>query len=406
MTNKISVEYLLFLIFLYYFLFRELLENIIPFFSVSDELIAISAIPLFLYNLVKSEFKIVHDHNWYTVLIVLFVCIGLLGNIIYRYQSLLHIALPDVLLEIKFWLMIYVGCKLFKDFSISKHADSIYLHVKIMTILFMMLFLLDNVAGGIFKAQIRYGLRSTQLFYSMPTSFACICVFLIGVIGAIRPYVERSNYYLAILLCLLCSTLRSKAIGTAFLFVLLYLFIFVFKKKINVFTLVMFIPVIALLAWNQIEFYFFGKIHADSARLQLLIKSVEIANDHFPLGAGFGTYASHFSAVHYSPLYWKYHLSQINGLQKGSTLFISDCFWPTMLGQTGWFGLMLMSGAIYTLYKKIQSIREWNLNIYVSALYVFLYIICVSLAESAFLHPNAMVIAWWLGILFAQKGKV
>lgn len=74
------------------------------------------------------------------------------------------------------------------------------------------------------------------------------------------------------------------------------------------------------------------------ARLALLNGSIEIAQDYFPLGAGMGRYGSWISREHYSSLYHEYGLDRVPGLSPTYSAFITDTFWPQVLGETGVIG--------------------------------------------------------------------
>jgi hypothetical protein len=75
------------------------------------------------------------------------------------------------------------------------------------------------------------------------------------------------------------------------------------------------------------------------ARTALYAGSILIARDHAPLGAGLGRYASHMSRVEYSPMYVDYGLAEINGLREQNPKFVTDTFWPQILGELGAIGL-------------------------------------------------------------------
>ena len=112
-------------------------------------------------------------------------------------------------------------------------------------------------------------------------------------------------------------TLRSKALGAAIIITLLYICVYFWKKKLNLKMLIGCIPVLLIVGAYQIYYYFFSSLQNESARYQLTIKSIEIAADHFPLGSGFGTFASYISAEWYSPIYEMYGLSHVWGLEQG-----------------------------------------------------------------------------------------
>jgi hypothetical protein len=76
-----------------------------------------------------------------------------------------------------------------------------------------------------------------------------------------------------------------------------------------------------------------------SARSRLYSVGAEIASDDFPLGVGFGRFASYLSRIHYSPVYYQYKLSRVFGLSPTYPHFIDDTTWPSVIGETGYGGL-------------------------------------------------------------------
>ena len=96
------------------------------------------------------------------------------------------------------------------------------------------------------------------------------------------------------------------------------------------------------------------------ARVRLYTTSVEIARDHFPLGAGLGRYGSWMSREVYSPIYTEYELDEVRGLwparEATATLrarvaapSATDTFWPAILGEMGVIGLIAYVGFMATL---------------------------------------------------------
>ena len=320
------------------------------------------------------------------------------------YQDFVSIALIDAFLCLKFWLAVYVGKYIFSKVEIARFGKKIYVHVKVVTSLYFLLLIADWIFR-IFSASIRYGMRSTQLMYSHPTVFCACCGFLIMVLLSIRDCVVGYKKWLIILLLLMCTTLRSKAFGAAVAIVLICYFVFYRKKRVRLRTFIIFTPLLVTLGWEQIEYYFFSSIQSDSARYQLLFNSIKIAKDYFPIGSGFGTFASYYSGVNYSPLYAMYGLTNVNGLRQGATSFISDSFWPMILGQTGVIGLIAYVMALVMLFKEIQNIRKISSSYYAAALCGFCYLLIASVAESAFVHPLAIPNGVMIGFLLNQKSS-
>jgi hypothetical protein len=89
-----------------------------------------------------------------------------------------------------------------------------------------------------------------------------------------------------------------------------------------------------------------GASDAD-VRGELYTTSVLIARDSFPFGVGFGRYGSGVSRAPYSPVYAQYGLDRIDGLSPAHSSFVSDTFWPRVLGETGALGLIAL--VLFTL---------------------------------------------------------
>lgn len=85
------------------------------------------------------------------------------------------------------------------------------------------------------------------------------------------------------------------------------------------------------------------------ARSALYGASLEIARDRFPLGAGLGRFGSHMSRVKYSPLYHAYGLDRIRGLQQSNSDYVTDTFWPMVLGETGIIGVIAYAAFLLAL---------------------------------------------------------
>lgn len=82
------------------------------------------------------------------------------------------------------------------------------------------------------------------------------------------------------------------------------------------------------------------------ARTALHLRCIDVALDYFPWGSGLGTFASQPAYDDYSPLYYKYGLDQIRGLEPfagkgGNHNFLLDTWWPHIVAEFGFFGTLL-----------------------------------------------------------------
>jgi hypothetical protein len=78
-----------------------------------------------------------------------------------------------------------------------------------------------------------------------------------------------------------------------------------------------------------------------SARARLYATGERIAIDDFPLGVGFGRFASYPSRLDYSPVYYQYGLNSVYGLSPSVPGDIDDTSWPSVIGETGYSGLVV-----------------------------------------------------------------
>ncbi len=389
--------YYLFIVIIYFFVFRDYLERVVPLLGYVDELIAAMAIPILLIRIMSWKNGNVISHLSFWKYILITTACGIISTVLYHYQPLKAV-LPDMLLCLKFWLTIEVGRYVFRNLDIKKKANNLFMHIRFLTWFFTILVAIDYI-HPIFNATTRYGMRSEQLFYTHPSEFASVMILLLAIILMISNSIPKNKVILySVLISLLVMTsMRSKILGSIVAYWLIFYFAYYKKKRLGLKSLLMFVPLIVFIGWDQIDYYFLSDVHQGSARYQLLAKSLEIANDHFPIGSGFGTYGSYYSSVYYSPLYSNYGISTIIGLRDGAASFVSDSFWPMIIGQFGYLGLTGVVLALFELFKSIQKVRPNNLSMNVTGLFILSYLLIESTAASSFVHPYAMPFAMLIG---------
>ena len=95
-----------------------------------------------------------------------------------------------------------------------------------------------------------------------------------------------------------------------------------------------------MLAKDKVAYYFSYGLTA--ARPALYLVGLRIVRDFFPIGSGFGTFASSLSGEYYSSLYGNYGISGVMGLTQTDYSYMADVFWPYIYGQLGVLGLSLI----------------------------------------------------------------
>lgn len=97
---------------------------------------------------------------------------------------------------------------------------------------------------------------------------------------------------------------------------------------------------------------------ADTATRSIMYRdSVLIALRDFPFGAGWGRYGSFGALSNYSPEYIErgYHL--IYGMQPDNALYMTDTFWPAIIGEGGVIGLIGYVGMLIALTAAAARVR-------------------------------------------------
>lgn len=148
------------------------------------------------------------------------------------------------------------------------------------------------------------------------------------------------------------------------------------------------------------------------ARIALYLGSIDIAQDHLPLGGGLGRYASWMSRVDYSPLYVEYGLSDIRGLRENNPLYATDTFWPQILGEFGVVGLIGYAGFLgslaYLLWREAgrQEDEDTIRLLRIAAGMVFTQAILESVASSMFHSPPRVYLLYLvLGIVASMAWR-
>jgi len=175
--------------------------------------------------------------------------------------------------------------------------------------------------------------------------------------------VYRRHAYLALFVGFACCsllTLRRKPIGG--MLVVLVLSVLVTRQmtgrlRIILLLVAFFICVgavggdsIVMLFTEGYDTYVAARDPTRVARNAMYLGAFELAVDYFPLGVGFGLFGGYVSQLYYSQIYHELGLSQIWGLSPTEDMFLLDAFWPHVLGQFGFIGLLGFGVALVALW--------------------------------------------------------
>jgi len=396
----------LFAILLYLMVFQHPLEQVGGVFSGIDELVGFVGLCL-VFILVLAGRKITLTKSTLTAVIALmaFVLAGLLGNILFQYQPWRSV-LIDLFTNLKFYLSILTGYFLFRNHSWKSLTDTAIRHGKIITLFLLVVFIADRIFN-LYPAEIRHGIRSGVLFFVHPTHLAGAAVFLITLLTI---FYDKTNIpYIAANVFFLASTMRSKAIAAAAVYIAMFFYFLVIKgrkksngkrrKPIKLRYIAVLGTAAILVALPQLRFYYVT-LGGISTRSVITSLSFQIARDYFPIGTGFACYASSEAAKHFSPVYILYDLEYLLRFDPSWRSFLNDTFWPIIIGQTGVFGTIAYLVVVYLLFKKCLALYQFDPAVFVGVLFAFIYVLIASMAEPAFNNSVAVPLAVLMGMAF------
>ena len=403
----INIRYIFFILCIYILVFQNLLQKYISIFQYFDELLALLIFPILILKLLKKNKKNHIKLNEISIKIIflsiaLFI-IGILSNVNSKIQPL-NIAIQDALLVFKFIFAYLVSYYLFTYEFIENNKKSIHKHIIFLIYIFFLCTIV-NYVFNIWPGDFRFGIMSNKIFYGSPTYLAAVSIFLLSMYILTNVTNKIQPLEIIMIIIVLLSTLRFKAIGAAIMIIVMSIYIYRSKKRLSLSKIAILGIFLIMISWDQISFYYLS--HDDVARNILTSKSMEIAKDYFPLGTGFGTYGSYISGVYYSSLYYKYDLYKIWGISKNNTSFLSDTFWPMIIGQFGLIGTIIYAMILGLIYKNIQKCFDKNnINLYISKMICIAYLLISSTSESAFVNPISIPLALIIGIQIKNSNKI
>lgn len=398
--SSISNKGKIILISLFYFMiFQNVLENYFNIFGILDEAISAVILLIAIINILSSRNKYVICKNNKKILGAVFglIIIGIIGNLKTNYQTIIP-AFKDGVCVFK-GIITYVFIPLcLTNLNLDEYLNIINNHIKFITVLVFSV-VVGNLLFDVFPYyEIRFGIKSQQIFFTHPTYLASFSVIIIILLSINLRKHEENKKYIILMLFVLASTLRFKSIGFIPIYIYLYYIVYIKKRKLQVMDIVILGVLGGIFAISQIMEYF---NNPDWARNVLTINSLKIAKDNFPIGTGFGTYASWVSGESYSNIYYHYNISTTWGLSPDFYEFISDTFWPMIIGQFGFLGLGLYIYILLTIYKDIKN--NENLDYYFGQILALLYLIILSMAEASLSGPIVVIYMALIAVLGNKK---
>ncbi|MFL4480037.1 hypothetical protein ACIPUB_17390 [Paeniglutamicibacter sp. ORCA_105] len=211
-------------------------------------------------------------------------------------------------------------------------------------------------SGGV---QIRYGMPSLIGPFTHPGLYGPIMALAAVALVAYRSTVRKSPLTLVMMAGSFIGAIfsfRRKVLAAAVVGMLAAKAAAPGRKAITITFLVLAAPVAAYAFSEEIV----SMVRAtydeylvnpeESSRTLFYIDSVKLAALAFPFGVGFARYGSFLAGQEYSPEYVALGYDKIYGLGTGENSgFLSDTFWPAIVGETGFIGAIAYTIGLFML---------------------------------------------------------
>lgn len=335
-TNSITT------LFLFLSIITSVISNFFSSLSNSDEILTIVYLIFVFIMLLRNKGNIDVFFCYCVIVIIITTIIGLLSNHFSGFQITIFPKMVDILMSMKILITFtfYYG--------ISFHNTKEYINEKMEVfakIFISCLFFLGTISQFILNDMVliekRYGLRPFKFVYDFAgdTGFLVLALMIIIML---KPNKLKMNDYIFILLGGLVIFETTKIQAMIFPIALLGMGLFKkLKMKVNIGAFSVIGIMLLIAGYSQLQDYFLDVYHY-SPRKIMLLDSLRLANQNFPLGTGFGSFGSEMAARYYSPIYYSLGYGNMYGLdgnQDFSTL--NDNYLAMLLAQFGWIGAIL-----------------------------------------------------------------
>lgn len=394
-----SVVDLALLLFLNLALFGKAIQGAMG-FSYCDEIatIAVVCAAFFRFHASKNALADGMSTSSRLALVWLFVVVSaaFLGNAFCGVHASTAAILTDFLTCCKFSIALIASIY---AFACSERLSALFeIEAKILLVVMTVLGIGNLFFDFGMGSEARFGIRASFTFVFDHPTYLVFCAA--GLTAFLMKDRERNMPFIVMGMLVVLLSLRSK--GFAFAAVcLLLLLTFGKSNRLSVVHIALGLAAVALIGMDQYINYYQSTGYA---RGELARQAIAVANDYFPLGTGFATYGSAVTAQidNYSPLYYEYGLSTVWGLAPGAASFLSDTFWPTVLAQFGYFGLVAFAALLIALFVMCYKAGGGSR---LPVICIFAYLLISSTSESSFFNPSAVYLAMCAGLAICPAGE-
>ena len=392
LKSSIFPSFIIFLL-----VFSEIFVNHFELLKYMDEIVTIIMFIYIIYVFGFKKVKIKDEIRKILILYLLIILIGIISNFFSNLQNNYIYILYDILTfskiiitPIAFSLMINkrnaediikINCYFSKMFLIIGFVCSI-----------VSLFVNIGMRGH----EARYGINSFTFIFKYEHIYSMMVLYSLLMVKMNNKNKKNLLYIIISAIQMILTTKGPSIIWAISVFAMIF-FMNNKKRKVSILLIVTLSCITILFGRYQIETYLKNE---NSPRMILYKYGFITAKKYFPLGSGFATYGSDMAAKHYSELYRKYGFDNMYGMSDDNIDFLKDCYWPMIMGQFGFIGLIIGVLILYNFYKIIidNKMERFNKAIVFS---VFFYTILHSLGSSTLTTSTAVLL--YIGIATSLK---
>ncbi|CIP14117.1 Uncharacterised protein [Streptococcus pneumoniae] len=394
--NKITIRELIILFVLILFIFQNLLEKYFVYAQYIDEIVALLFLIHYFLRVVLNK-SISKKFSRLVLLLLTIILITLISNFWNNVQTNILIISIDLFSIFKF-IFIFLGAQSFLNDLTHKEIKRIILRVYFisniyLSVLIVLAFLNIFIGLGMHQ-EYRYGLPTFSFIFGTPGQVINLSIIFLLLYQLNKLYNSKNNLiHLVLIFLLLLSTLKTRAIVLAIVFVyILYLFeirnISSMKKRV--------LPVLglgAVVGFEQFKTYF---LTSDTPRLTLFKYGMLTMRRYFPLGSGFATYGSDIAAKNYSLLYYQYGFHNRYGMNPYDIRFLNDNFYPMIFAQFGFLGGILYVFLLLDYFRLLLRVASINDKVIKTSVFIYIFNVVLSSIQSSYPGTNSMVITTFL----------
>ena len=379
------------------FLFQTLLENYFFEASYYDEAVAALFLGYFLLDLlIRAEIRT--GDLIVCGLVLMITAAGLYANIRFGIQENRSAILLDIISHFKF-AAIFLGVRTFCRVNRVDYRSAVRIPALLARIYLAVIFVfgvLNLFVNLGMYGDYRYGLRTYAFIFGTPGIVTNTVLFMIALFlmeTALEP--EKTNrIWFAVSTAVLVMVLKSRSLILAAVFVILYVSLIIEKKQGMILRTAVICAAAGVIGFPQYEKYFVNGVQVNlgkAPRLLFLQGGIQLFQEYFPFGTGFGTFGSSSAASHYSSLYYMLGFNSVAGMTPNNPKYLNDTFWPMILGQLGLVGtipyVLLLFGILGSMYHRAK--KSGNPYIRLAAFF-FAANVLISSIQSSYPGNNSM----------------